>query len=293
MNDFKRGSEWRRWDLHVHTPESHLNNNFGNDFDNYVKELFNKAIEKEIYAIGITDYFTIDGYKKIKEYVENEEKLRYLFEDDEEKIEKIKNILLLPNIEFRLNKLVGSRRINFHVIFSDKVSVSNIEENFLHEINFVYQGEPQNNDEKWKLKLGNIKKLGKKLKREHLGFTGSDIEVGMQNSVVDDSEIVNILKNKRSIFSNKYLIVVPSDEDLSKISWDGQDHQTRKVIIQKADCLFSSNPNTRDFGLGKKHDNPEEFIKKFKSLKPCIHGSDAHSFDKLFEPDKQRYLFSP
>ena len=36
------------------------------DWDSYVKALFNKALENKIAAIGITDYFTIDGYKKLK-----------------------------------------------------------------------------------------------------------------------------------------------------------------------------------------------------------------------------------
>ena len=57
------GSEWRKWDFHVHTPYSVLNNQFGlnandpADFDSYVRTLFTKAIEKDIWAIGITDYF--------------------------------------------------------------------------------------------------------------------------------------------------------------------------------------------------------------------------------------------
>lgn len=57
------GPEWRKWDFHVHTPYSVLNNQFGlnandsADFDSYVQTLFAKAIEKDIWAIGITDYF--------------------------------------------------------------------------------------------------------------------------------------------------------------------------------------------------------------------------------------------
>ena len=62
-----RGSEWRFWDLHIHTPFSALSNGFGNDWDNYVKILLKKAIENNVSVIGMTDYFTIDGYKKIKE----------------------------------------------------------------------------------------------------------------------------------------------------------------------------------------------------------------------------------
>jgi hypothetical protein len=83
-NNYPKGSEWRKWDLHVHTPYSYLRNEFGDPedsstWDKYVKTLFNKAIEKNIAIIGITDYFIIDGYKKIKhEYLENENKLRCL-----------------------------------------------------------------------------------------------------------------------------------------------------------------------------------------------------------------------
>ena len=43
MLDCSRGSEWRKWDLHVHTPASVLNNQFGADWDKYVYELFTKA----------------------------------------------------------------------------------------------------------------------------------------------------------------------------------------------------------------------------------------------------------
>jgi len=303
-SNYPRGSEWRKWDLHVHTPFSYLNNQFGNPnsndiWDKYVKELFDKAIEKNIAVIGITDYFTIDGYKKIKkEYLENEDRLRGLFDNDEVKLQAIKNILVLPNIEFRLNKLVGTQRINFHVIFSNEVNMDDIESNFLNEIKFVYEGGPQTEDEKRALNKLNLISLGQRLKQQHDNFASKpDIEVGMMNAVVNDEEIVKILTNKRSIFEGKYLLFIPSDEDLSNISWDGQDHQTRKVLIQKSDGLFASNLNTIQWALGYKHpgNNREEqinnFINEFKSLKPCIWGSDAHNFDGLFEPDQKRYTW--
>ena len=56
-------------------------------------------------------------------------------------------------------------------------------------------------------------------------------------------------------------------------------------------AIFSSNPNTRDWALGKKHPTPEDFIREFCYLKPCIHGSDAHSFDKLCKPDEDRFCW--
>ena len=40
MHHYK-GSEWNKWDLHIHTPESGMANQFGNDWDKYVLSLFN------------------------------------------------------------------------------------------------------------------------------------------------------------------------------------------------------------------------------------------------------------
>lgn len=55
--------------------------------------------------------------------------------------------------------------------------------------------------------------------------------------------------------------------------------------------LLSGNSGTRDFGLGKKHASVQDFISEFKTLKPCVHGSDSHCYDELFEPDGERYLW--
>ena len=70
-----RGSEWEKWDLHIHTPYSILNNQFGDPktkLDLYVRKMLKKALEKNIKVIGLTDYYLITGYKNIKkEYLGN------------------------------------------------------------------------------------------------------------------------------------------------------------------------------------------------------------------------------
>lgn len=115
-----RGSIWRKWDFQVHTPASHLNNQFGADWDVYVQNLFRTAISKEIAVIALTDYFTIDGYKKVKEdYLHHPAKLAELFTAEE--VEAIAGIRVLANVEFRLDKLINDSRVNAHVIFSDEL----------------------------------------------------------------------------------------------------------------------------------------------------------------------------
>lgn len=158
-----KGSEWNKWDLHIHTPESGMANEFGNDWDKYVQSLFRSAIANNIVAIGITDYFTIDGYKKLlTDYLEDDDKLNSLFTPAE--ISAIKNITIFPNIEFRLKTIVNRSRINYHIIFSNEVEIEDIEENFLHEIEFVHEGLPLILRIKENLKDGILKNMEEVLK---------------------------------------------------------------------------------------------------------------------------------
>lgn len=126
--NYRKGSEWRKWDLHVHTPFSYLNNQFGDNFDEYFKNLFEKALEKDITDISITDYFIIEGYKKLKnEYLINDQKLRDLNFTNEQ-IERIKAMIIFPNIEFRIeSKNSKNEHIQIHLLFSPEIDLQKVE----------------------------------------------------------------------------------------------------------------------------------------------------------------------
>lgn len=179
------GSEWRKWDFHVHTPYSVLNNQFGinasddsdTGFDRYVQQLFSKAIEKDIWAIGITDYFSIDGYKRIRnDYLNNPTKMAELFPDDGAR-ERIGQMLVFPNIEFRLNQFVhredNSDPIAYHVMFSDEVNPGEIEDNFLHKLHCA----PDSN-QSWTLTHRNIEQLGDTARKLN-NCRGDSVSVGI------------------------------------------------------------------------------------------------------------------
>jgi energy-coupling factor transporter ATP-binding protein EcfA2 len=290
---YPRGSEWRRWDLHVHTPYSALNNGFGSDFDAYAKSVFEMAVERGIAVVGVTDYFTIRGYRELRELQEDEGRLTGLLGN--ETAERARQILLLPNIELRLRDIVrvGEKeaRINLHIIFSDEVSPQEIQEKFLQRLEFTAESAPDSPDSRMSLTEKNLEALGKQLKKEHEKFKGdSDLKVGMTQAVVTHEQITEMLGKTRA-FDKRHLLLVAADEDLSDVSWDGQGHLTRKLLIQKAHMLFSSNAGTREFGLGLKHPSREEFESEFKSLKPCVHGSDAHTIEGLFTFAEDRQLW--
>lgn len=295
-NSFPKGSIWRKWDLHVHTPFSVLNNGFGNDWDEYVENLFKKAIENNIAAIGITDYFSIDGYARLRlDYLDNPSKLNSIFDVDE--IEKIKNIFVFPNIEFRIDKLITNtglndnlnRKVNYHLLVSNKLKIEDIQENLLHCIEFETLDVLGQGPQKRTLSRRNLEDFGAELKKQHRPFNKySDVFVGMMNASVNVGQIQEVLKNHSSIFQGNYLFAIPSDEDLSSISWNDGGHAARKVLIQKANVIFSANPKTVKFGLGKSHESEESYIAEFSSLKPCFWGSDAHDYERLFLPDEGR-----
>ena len=68
MND-PRGSLWRKWDLHVHTPCS-LHHHYGSDtpeaWERFIAEL--EALPPEFSVLGINDYLFLDGYRKVLEF---------------------------------------------------------------------------------------------------------------------------------------------------------------------------------------------------------------------------------
>ncbi len=59
---FPGGSVWRKWDLHIHSPLSLLNNQFPHKLDGTPdwEAYISKLEQLDLCVVGITDYFTID-----------------------------------------------------------------------------------------------------------------------------------------------------------------------------------------------------------------------------------------
>ena len=100
-----RGSEWRRWEPHIHAPGTVLNNQFGSDnpWEEYLTNLESRT--SKIEALGITDYYLTDTYENI---------LHYKFTDG-----RLPDIqLIFPNVEIRLNVAAKSGFVNAHLLVS-------------------------------------------------------------------------------------------------------------------------------------------------------------------------------
>ena len=173
-------------------------------FDEFVKMLFTKAVEAGVVAIGITDYFSIDGYKRIRqEYLDTPEKMATLFPDEVLR-KKASSIFVFPNIEFRLDTFVGRNRasVNYHVIFSNTVSITDIEENFIQSLQLA--NAPGST---LPLTKNNIERIGHEYKVHNPGETRPDYLVGLERITVRDTQIIEVLR--KSIFVGKYFVSIP------------------------------------------------------------------------------------
>ena len=294
MSEFERGSTWNRWDFHVHTPYSILNNQYKfvpdpayksdiEKFDEYVKTLLTKAVENRVVAIGITDYFSIDGYKRIRsEYLERPQKMEKLFPDETLR-SQVKKIYIFPNIEFRIPTFIGenAHTVNYHVIFSYDIPVQDIETSFLSQLHVKFT-------ERSELPLcrESIERIGAEYKKYNI-TNNDDYYVGLKQVTVNEEKIRKLLLDM--MFKDKHLIAIPVDEDLSSVSWNRRDYISRKILYQQSHCFMTSNEKTRNWALGINCE--EKQIAEFGALKPCIWGSDAHSYEQMFCPAEDRFCW--
>lgn len=234
MND-KRGSKWRKWDLHVHTPAS-LVQSFKPDADDNVWEKYIKDLEnlpKEIQVLGINDYLFIDGYKEV---------LKYKAQG------RLANIqLILPVIEFRIKKFGGHKqfkRINLHVIFSDEVSPEIIQAQFLNGLSAKYSLSPGLNQGSWGglITQDSLADLGRQIKAtvpaDQLLNFGSDLEEGFNNINFDEEQISSFL-NQSTYFTDKFLLAIGKTE-WDAFSWNDNSIAEKKDAINKCDIVFTS-----------------------------------------------------
>ncbi|WQX21496.1 ATPase [Helicobacter pylori] len=110
--DHSKGSSWHKWDLHAHTPYTHLNK----AYQCCEEEFIQKLCDSQIDCIGLTNYFKFN---------EKEFELK-------EKIEK-RGIKVFYNLEVRLDyQNKEDDCLDFHIIFSDEVSSDGIKKFLLN-----------------------------------------------------------------------------------------------------------------------------------------------------------------
>lgn len=224
---YPRGSEWRKWDLHIHSDSGSP------------EEIVNRLIEKEVSVFSITDHCSVD---RIDEFLGTV-------------IEKRKNnkeIYFLPGIELRTDK--GKKSVHLIGIFplqdkeGNQINSDYLKQNLLSKIgcsdtDIIVAGKEELGDGKTKeeyIKRGhlektvNFEKAAKQIKQlggiviVHAGTKSSGIETEMDHAKSEDSfELFNSLGHTKRALMKKYISVCELP------NWNDSNLKEREFYLEK------------------------------------------------------------
>lgn len=249
-------SQWYRWDLHIHTPETQMNDNFkdqnGSQTDKelvwkkYCAELNNYGAD----VLGITDYFSAKNFFKLKRNRSN-----WGLND---------NITLFPNVEIRVSDLVSKKREDSHK------STSYV------NIHLIFRPDEQKECiEKFLRGLSISKSNG-----QNINFADDLEEIIKDNNFGYLPTTDSVKKSLRDTFGNNYkekvLMMIPNSGDGINLK-DGNGSSNGKDFVRgNIDFLQARTQNAY-------HDklyalNPEN---NYKNIYASVTGCDAHSIEKI------------
>jgi predicted ATPase len=246
---WSKGSKWRKWDLHVHSPASHA---FGGDWNQFIIQLGNADCD----VVGINDYFSVTGYKEVQRRLTDPGAAAEGNKPYREALERLKNKTLLPVVECRMNNVVLDKkgksgpRINFHLIFNPDIPADDIE-TFIKNL---------------------------KVKGTSIGGRYSDSKFLRDEVSIHFGETCSDLRNDGN-FSDRFLIWIPYDEygGIDGIN-PTTDTLFKEGLVYDADILGSSSKAQADFFLWREGKFTEDQYRRwFGRKKPCIKGSDSHN----------------
>lgn len=263
------GSIWRRWDPHIHSPGTLLNDQFKGDWEAYLTAL--ETASPRIRALGITDYFSIEGYRQV---VDHKKKGR-LQEVD----------LIFPNIEMRLDiKTERSNGVNIHLLFSPQDGDHEEQiERLLSKLTFM------SNERSFSCTKSELAQLGRIFHDKYLDDTAA-MRIGANQFKTSFNDLKELLKDGWA--QQNCLVAVSGGTDgTSGLQADHSFAATRQEIERFAHIIFSANPKTREYWLGKGVAERSSIEKRYRFLKPCLHGSDAHSGETVGNPSADRFCW--
>lgn len=275
-NQLNRGSEWGKWDLHIHTPASffwkggkQLKEMDDTEKGQAMKSFIESVNNSDVAVFCVMDYWTFDWCIELKKYIKSHP-------------DELKKTVF-TGMELRVECPVDYR-LNIHVLLSDLLT------------------EQQLNDFKSALQI-RIGKKNKNLSNEALSELAKSLGIdkakthgyGYPSSLSDDqllelgSKTAEITKDSiieafKHIPEESGYIVLPYDTSDGLLNLDWSKHpQDDNFFMQMASIFESRDTRNIDLFKGKRtEDNKEFFENFFKTLgnrpKPCVSGSDAHTF---------------
>lgn len=249
-NDFNdpRGSVWRKWELHVHTPDTKLNDNYKTDigvdkWDHFIDIIENSDVE----VFGLTDYFSAANY--------------FVFRDKySTKYPESKKSFFL-NIELRLNESVNKEQeeVNVHLLFNP-TSIDKVDK-FLNKLKVVKTGEDET----------------------PIVCSELSTEDEFKSATVTRENVITAFEQtfgKKAIRQDHFLIITAANNDgIRPMRGIMRKEVITDEIDKFTDAFFGGVQNVDHFLKTNRLENNEYLIGK----KPVVSGCDAHAFEELNE----------
>jgi ABC-type cobalamin/Fe3+-siderophores transport system ATPase subunit len=265
------GSLWRRWDPHVHLPGTLFNDQFG---AMAVAEALDAlaSCEPAIEAVGVTDYFTTASYRRAVEAQKSGAGVG------------IK--LLFPNVELRLNvpTRAGSG-VNVHLLCAPE----NVDwlDHFVGGLTFTW------NDRSFRADEAGLVELGRAFSSDQGLPADAALKTGAQQFKVDFAGLREQYRKDRT--AGEHFLVAFSGGQGDGTSGvrveDGSFTAQRQAMERFAHIIFSGSPEQQTFWLGRAADSVERLNEFYGGVKPCLHGSDAHTAAALGKPALERHTW--
>jgi len=276
MSSYPRGSEWRQWDLHIHSPASFYwaGPRFQGDGTSahdigILDEMIATLNAAQPVAFALMDYWGFDGWFALK---------RRLAQPGAPKLEKT----VFPGIELRLCAPM-SGRLNAHVIFSDQIDDQRLRD-FLSVLRLELTDDPLSK----RALMSYARRATGDILGKH-GFKKAEVDADERKALEAGYKIAEL-----KVDSYKAAIkAVPDGQAIGFMPFmthDGLGHVDVMTHYAYAMSLFDSSPifETRDDAhwhafVGRKTDANAKFFDSFQEAlggvpRLPVSGSDAHQF---------------
>lgn len=263
------GSQWHRWEPHIHAPGTVLNDQFGvrEPWDAYLTEIETKT--PRIRAIAVTDYYLTDLYEQVLEH----KKAGRLADID----------LVFPNVEMRLDIAAKSGFINIHLLVSPE-DPKHIEElkRILSRLHF------QAHNDTFDCSRGDLIRLGKSA-NPAIRDSKVALREGATQFKVNFAQLRDVYGESAWAKKNILIAVAGGSGDGTSGIRDSAGATLREEIESFAHVIFASSAAQREFWLGERSASESQLRARYGGLKPCLHGSDAHAKEHVGEAYEERY----
>jgi hypothetical protein len=264
-----RGSEWHRWEPHIHAPGTILNNQFGaaDPWGAYLTTL--EGLTPKIEAIAVTDYYVTDTYEE------------FLKHKAAGRLPGVK--LLFPNIELRLDVAAKSGFVNIHLLVSPE------DPECLSEVNRILKRlQFHAFNDRFDCTREELLKLGKRADPA-ITEDGAALRNGATQFKVNFDQLRKVIQESEWAKKNILIAVAGGAGDGTSGVRQAADATVRQEIEKFAHIIFSGSPAQREFWLGQRGVTVEQLRARYDGCKPCLHGSDSHDQNSVGQPADNRF----